>query len=118
MFAPEQKILSFALVKTTAFTSGCSKRMRVESVGQLDVDAQVVRVELERIAGPQPAVLLHVHRDPRHRPRVLGGVIDPPVAVAIGVGLEADRLGRGVGLVGAHVAFGFRTTRRTGRQVV
>ncbi len=28
MFAPEQKTRSFALVRTTVRTSGCSKRMR------------------------------------------------------------------------------------------
>ena len=81
---------SLPLVKTRAFTSGCSKRMRVQRVGELDVDAEVVRVELERVAGAQALVLAHVHDEARDGAAVLGRELEPPVAVAVGVGLEAD----------------------------
>jgi hypothetical protein len=41
----------------------------LERIGQLDVDAQIVRVELELVIGwTQSAVLLDVHRQRRHRP--------------------------------------------------
>ena len=47
MFAPEQNMRSRALVTTTTLTSGCSKRMRLQRVVELDVDAEVVGVELQ-----------------------------------------------------------------------
>ena len=62
MLAPEQKMRSLALVTTTVRTSGCSKRMRLQRVVQLDVDAEVVAVELELVAGADAAVLGDVER--------------------------------------------------------
>jgi hypothetical protein len=82
MFAPEQNTRFFALVMTTAPTSGCSKADALHDVVQLDVDAQVVRVELQLVAGPDPNVLGHVHRDRRdairvrHAPVFIGRRID------------------------------------------
>src|SRR5213594_912667 len=59
----------------------------LERVVQLDVHAEVVGVELQLVAGSQAAVLLHVHRERRHRP-VEG---EPPVLVARGLGAEVHR---------------------------
>ncbi len=61
-----------------------------QGVRELDVDAEVVRVELERVARPQPRSLVHVEHEARHGAPVLGGKLEPPVAVAVGMGLEAD----------------------------
>jgi hypothetical protein len=52
--------LSLALVTTTVRTSGCSKRMRLMRIVELDVHAQVVAVELELVAGTQAGVLVEV----------------------------------------------------------
>ena len=40
----------------------------LDRVGQLDVDAEVVRVQLEPVVGPEAGVFLHVHRERRDRP--------------------------------------------------
>ena len=64
----------------------------LERVGELDVDAEVVRVELERVAGTEAALFLHVHRRcarPRRRAR---RELELPVDVALGVRLEANGL--------------------------
>ena len=62
MLAPAQKMRGLRLVSTTACTSGCSKRRRCSDVGQLDVDAEVVGVELQLVVvGPQAGVFAHVH---------------------------------------------------------
>ena len=71
---------------------GVGEAQPLGEVVELDVDAQVVRVQLELVAGHQPAVLGDVEVDP-------GGLtldLVPPVAVARGVGVEVD-LRRGVG---------------------
>ena len=65
MLAPAQKMRSFRLVTTTACTSGMLEADPLNRVGQLDVDAEVVRVQLEPIVGRQARVLLHVHRERR-----------------------------------------------------
>src|SRR5262249_33323424 len=59
----------------------------LDGVGELDVDAEVVRVELQLVAGPEPAVLPDVHPERRHAPvdREL------PVPVAGGLGPEVDQ---------------------------
>jgi hypothetical protein len=70
---------------------GVLEAQPLDRVGELEVDAEVVRVELQLVAGPHPAVLLDVHRE-------AGDValdLQPPVAVPVGRGLEADG---GVGL--------------------
>ena len=55
-------------------------------VGELDVDAEVVRVQLELVIRRQPGVLADVHRERRDR-RVDGEL---PVAIAVGVGVKSD----------------------------
>ena len=91
MFAPEQKTRSLPLVTTTRAHLGVLEAQPLDRVGELDVDAEVVAVELELVARAQPAVVLDVHDQPGD------GAVDRelPVVVAGGVGLEADgRLGR------------------------
>ena len=98
MFAPEQNTRSLPLVTTTARTCGCSKRMRLQRVGELDVDAEVVAVQLELVAGAQAAVLRHVHR--KRGDRTVEGEL--PVTVAGRLGLEVDAGRAWGGIVGRH----------------
>ena len=74
---------------------GVLEAQALDGVGELDVDAEVVAVELERVAGAQRPLLLHVHHEPREGRLEL----EPPVDVAVGVGLEAD--GRRHGAAGS-----------------
>ena len=88
MLAPAQKMRGLRLVRTTACTSGCSKRRRCKRVGELDVDAQVVGVQLELVVvRPQAGVFAHVHRE-RGDVAVEGQL---PVLVLSGGGFESDR---------------------------
>jgi len=63
----------------------------VERVVQLDVHAEVVRVELELVAGADAGVLVHVERQRRDPP------VDAqaPVPIALGRGVEDDQAGPG-----------------------
>ena len=64
----------------------------LHGIGQLDVDAEVVGVQLELIALEQPGVLVDVHEQ-------LGDLaveFQLPVAIALGLGLKIDALGHGV----------------------
>ena len=62
-------------------------------VGQLDIDAQVVGVELELVALEQRGGLIDVHDEVGH----LAVELELPVAIVLGLGLELDALGhRGV----------------------
>ena len=66
----------------------------VQRIGELDVDAEVVAVELELVAGADAAVLVEVGDERCHRPFEA----QLPVAVAVGVGLvvHARSVGHGV----------------------
>jgi len=59
-------------------------------VVQLDVHAEVVGVELQLVAVPQPRVLVDVHGERGHRALAA----KPPVPVAARLHLEADPPGR------------------------
>ena len=63
----------------------------LDGVGQFDVDAEVVGIELQFVAIEQPAGLVDIHDEVRDRAVRL----DPPVAVAGGIGLKIDLLGFG-----------------------
>ncbi len=78
----------------------------LQSVRELHVDAEVVGVQLERVAGTEALVLLDVHHEPRDGAAVLGREVEAPVRVALGVGLEADGVLRGVRLGGHGVPLG------------
>ena len=67
MLAPEQNTLSRALVITTA-DFGVLEADAVDGVVQLDIDAEVIAVELELVAGTQPAVLVEIGKQRRHGP--------------------------------------------------
>src|SRR5687768_9034199 len=58
----------------------------VQRVGELDVDAEVVAVELELVAGVERLVLGDVEREGRDR--AVEGEL--PVVVAVGLGVEGD----------------------------
>ncbi len=67
---------------------GVLEAQALDGVGQLDVHAEVVRVELELVALAQRLVLLHVHRERGDRPLDL----KLPVPVALRRGLEINLL--------------------------
>ena len=62
MLAPEQKTLSFSARHDDRAHLGMLEADAVERVVQLDVDAQVVAVELQLVAGAQAGVLVDVER--------------------------------------------------------
>jgi len=57
-------------------------------VGQLDIDAEVVGIQLELITFEQPAILVDVHGQRRHR----AVDIELPMPVARRIGLKIDVL--------------------------
>jgi hypothetical protein len=59
MFAPAQKIRSLSDVTMTVRTSGCSKRIPLDGVGEFDVDAEIVGIELQLIVRREAGVLAH-----------------------------------------------------------
>ena len=74
----------------------------LKEIVQLDVDAEVVRIELQFVAGTQAAVLVDVHRDGCHR-AVEG---QAPVPVSGGIGLVVDELSAAGFRVGADGVLG------------
>ena len=70
----------------------------LNGVVQLDVDAEVVRVELQRVAWTDPAIFLDIHQERRDR----AVEQEPPVAVALGFGPVIDRRQGAVRLVHDH----------------
>ena len=79
----------------------------LDGVGELDVDAEIVRVQLQPVVGREAGVLLHVHRQRRD------GAVERqlPVDVTRGIALEVDRRHRrGLAreLHGAQSTFGAR----------
>ena len=83
MFAPAQNTRSLPEERITARTSGCPKRM-TDQVGELDVHAEIVAVELELVARAKTGLGVHVHL---HAGDV-ALVGDAPVAVVGGRDLE------------------------------
>ena len=65
----------------------------LDGVGQLDVDAKVVGVQLQLVVGGQAGVLAHVHGEGRDRAVDL----QLPMLVVIGMGLEGDGPRGGLG---------------------
>ena len=63
---------------------GVLEAQALDGVGELDVDAEVVRVQLQLVVGRQAGVLAHVHRE--RGDRAVEGQL--PVLVAVGVGVE------------------------------
>ena len=61
----------------------------LQGVGELDIDAEVVRIELQPVIGREPGVFADVHRQRGDRP--VDGQC--PMFVAIGMGFEGDRSG-------------------------
>jgi hypothetical protein len=98
MLAPEQNTRSRPLVTTDRAHFGVLEAQALDRVRELDVDAEVVAVELERVVPAQGALLLHVHQEPGHRRLDL----QAPVHVARGMRLEANG-GRGRGSRMFHV---------------
>ena len=89
MLAPEQNTRSRPLVTTTRPHLGMLEADAVDGVVELDVDAEIVRIELELVAGPQARVLVEVGEKGRHGPVEL----ELPVPVLFGRGLVVDRSG-------------------------
>ena len=87
MFAPAQKILSFADGEHDGAHLGMFEPQPLHRVVQLDVDAEVVGVELELVPVDQTAVLVDIHRERRHS--AVGRQLPVPVAARIGTELDA-----------------------------
>ena len=71
---------------------GMLEAQPLHRVRQLDVDAEIVGIELQLVAGLQPAILVHVHGE-------VGDAIlerELPVLVAAGICAEIDGRGGGV----------------------
>ena len=98
MFAPAQNTRSSAPVTTTQRTLGVLEAQPLDRVGELDVDADVVAVELQLVV-PEAPLGLDVHRQRRD----VSVDREAPVHVVVGVGLEAQALGEGGG---GHVVGG------------
>ena len=79
---------------------GMLEAQPLHGIGQLDVDAEIVGVELELVAGLQPAILVHVHGEVGDA----GLQRELPMLVTGGLGAEVDgRLGHGVPYIGNSV---------------
>ena len=87
MLAPEQNTFSRPLVTTTARTSGVLEAQALHRVVELDVDAEVVRVELELVVVTQPTGRIDLHRE--RGDRSVDG--ETPVAVGVRAGAEVDQ---------------------------
>ena len=87
MFAPAQNTRSLPERITTAATLGMLEAQPLHRVGQLDIDAEIVGVELELVAGREAARLVDVE--------LQGGdsVLDTqaPVTIAIRRSAHVDR---------------------------
>ena len=78
MLAPEQNTRSLRAGDDDRAHLGMLEADAVERVVQLDVDAEVVAVELELVAGAEAAVLVDVDR--QRRDRALDRQLPVPVA--------------------------------------
>ncbi len=87
MFAPAQKIRSLRLVDHHDSGFRMLEANPLQRVGQLDIDAEIVGIQLETVSGRQPGVFLHVHRQRGDRAVEL----QPPMLVLVGVRFERDR---------------------------
>ena len=93
MLAPEQKMRSRWLRITTRADLGMLEAQALHGIGQFDIDAEVVGIELQLVAGPEAAILVHVHGE-------VGDALfecELPVLVAAGLGAEVDQRGFGHG---------------------
>ena len=86
MLAPAQKMRSFALVDDDGVDLGMLEAQPLHRVGELDVDAEVVGVELEPVVGREARVFADVHRERGDRAVDL----ERPVPVRAGGNLEGD----------------------------
>ena len=86
----------------------------LDDVGELDVDAEIVGIELELIAVEQAAVFIDVHEQGRDR-AVIG---DAPVAIARGIRLEIDAPGQALSpeTVASHMHHNARSSKRRRRR--
>ena len=104
MLAPAQKMRGLRLVQHDRVHFGMFEAQSLQDVGELDVDAEVVRVEFQLVVmGPQAGVFAHVHR--QRRDVAVDGQL--PVLVVSGIGLESDR-GRSGRLFHGAVYYGFK----------
>src|SRR5439155_18328351 len=66
----------------------------LDGVGELDIDAEIVRVQLQAVVWREPGVFADVHR--QGGDRAVEGELPVPVAVRVGVdGNGAGRVGHG-----------------------
>ncbi|MCY1300993.1 hypothetical protein D9M69_340240 [compost metagenome] len=72
----------------------------LQRVVQFDIDAEVVRIQLERVAGPQAGFLVDVHRQRGD------GAIETELPVAVLVGMALERDGGGGFCLGGRLKWG------------
>jgi hypothetical protein len=79
---------------------GMLEAQPLHRIRQLDVDAEIVGIELELVAGPQAAILVHVHGEVGDA--ILEGEL--PMLVAARLGAEVDqRFGHGASYISNSV---------------
>ena len=86
MFAPAQKMRSLSDDDDDRVDLGMLEAQALDGVGELDVDAEIVGVELQLVVRRQARVLAHVHRE--RGDRAVEGQL--PVLVVVRVGIKGD----------------------------
>ena len=84
MLAPEQNMRSLPLVMHQAAHAGMLEAQPLQRIRELDVDAEIVGIELELVAGLDAALLVDIECQRRE----LAVDRKPPVHVAIGMRIE------------------------------
>ena len=88
MLAPAQKMRGLRLRQHDRVHFGMLEAQALQDVGELDVDAEIVRIQLELVVvRPQPGVFAHVHGERRD----VAVDAELPVLVLVGGGFESDR---------------------------
>ena len=86
ILAPAQNTRFLPERTTTTFTLGMFEAQPLHDVGQFDVDAEIVGIQLELIAFEQPGILVDVHGQRRD----VACDVELPMPVARRIGLEID----------------------------
>ena len=109
ILAPAQNTRGFAERSTTTAHLRMLEAQPLHRVGELDIDAEIVGIELQLVAVEQAALLVDVHGQGRH----LAVAGHPPMPVAVGTDPELDPLAAArpaaAGLYACRVVLGGRS---------
>jgi hypothetical protein len=103
MLAPAQKTRSLPRLEHHRLHLGVLEAHALHHVGEFDVDAEIVGIQLQLVAVEQTARLVDVHEDVGH----LARIFDAPVPVARGLRLEIDASGCDLGVHGWLLRLGY-----------